>query len=702
MDPSYLRQYSSLWLQAQAGVPGPFDYPVRVQRNGQFYQLAFHSDVPGREQLGRLGYDQEGALYKTAGTIVTSHYSTGGFDKLLPKTNGVVVTSTADFDALATAINSNLSNGQRKTNAFDMLNLPEVINYMAVARLTHEGDDVWANMTLYRDTYGSGEWSIIPYDLNLSWGQLYYGNYPAQYGVINVTNDFYKSHPLYGGSQVQEHGSADWNRMYDVVIAVPETRQMLLRRMRTLMDTWIQPPGTPASQGIIEQLITSVTNAIGPDAQLDRQTWGWPPNGGAYGWGSGLWLSNGVGGLLGQFLAPRRAHFFGTHCETNTAKPIGLVWTSNAGIPTSQPTNALLQFAGQDYNPASGNQDEEYVCLTNANAYAVDVSGWTVSGGITHQLKPGTVIPATNVIYLSPNVAAFRARAAAPHGGMGLFVQGNYNGHLSAWGETLTLTDTTGQLIATTGYVGVPSLAQRYLRITEIMYNPSPAPAITNDAQQFEYLELKNISTDTSLDLTGVQFTEGVYFTFTGSAVTNLAPGQTLLVVRNRVAFSARYGTGFAIAGEYTGALDNAGETVRLQDAVGEKILEFSYNNSWYPITDGLGFSLVIVDATASWDTWGLKSSWRASGRINGSPGSDDVLPTPPPTILITEALTHSDPNSDWIEVYNPGSTNADIGGWFLTDDFYNPTRYRIPANSVIPPNGFLVLVGTNTFEDGY
>ena len=71
--------------------------------------------------------------------------------------------------------------------------------------------------------------------------------------------------------------------------------------------------------------------------------------------------------------------------------------------------------------------------------------------------------------------------------------------------------------------------------------------------------------------------------------------------------------------GEFVGALDNAGENLRIDDAVGEKILDFEYNNSWYPITDGPGASLVIVNENAPWDTWGMKSSWRPSAIDFGS-----------------------------------------------------------------------------------
>jgi hypothetical protein len=339
--------------------------------------------------------------------------------------------------------------------------------------------------------------------------------------------------------------------------------------------------------------------------------------------------------------------------------------------------------------------------LSNTNGYAVDISGWELNSGIHFKFQFGTVIPTGGTLYVSPNTRTFRNRATSPHGGQGLFVVGPYSGHLNAWGESLTLTDNTGRLVSSNSFAGSPSLAQQYLRITEIMYNPSPAPAINSDAQQFEYVELKNISTSTTLNLTGVRFTNGVYFNFTGSAVTSLAPGQIVLVVHNQSAFTARYGSGFSIAGQYTGALNNGGETLRLEDAVGEKILEFAYDNTWYPITDGLGFSLVIVNENAPWDTWGLQSSWRASGQLNGSPGTTDPQPPAFPPVRVNEALTHSNPGSDWIELYNPAATNVDLSGWFLTDDFFNPMRYRIPAGTLIAPGGYLVFTGTSSFELG-
>ncbi|MEX2186946.1 MAG: lamin tail domain-containing protein [Pirellulales bacterium] len=169
---------------------------------------------------------------------------------------------------------------------------------------------------------------------------------------------------------------------------------------------------------------------------------------------------------------------------------------------------------------------------------------------------------------------------------------------------------------------------QDFLRITELMYHPADAPGTGLDADEFEFVELKNISTSATLDLSGVRFADGVQFDFTSSAVTSLAPGQYALLVSNAAAFTARYGGGFPIAGEYTGQLNNAGEHVRVEDAVGVTILDFIYDDTgegWYPTTDGDGYSLVIRDEAANVATWSDAAAWRPSYTIGGSPAADDV-----------------------------------------------------------------------------
>jgi len=228
------------------------------------------------------------------------------------------------------------------------------------------------------------------------------------------------------------------------------------------------------------------------------------------------------------------------------------------------------------------------------------------------------------------------------------------------------------------------------LRITEIMYHPRPTgdPLDPNK----EFIELKNIG-PVELNLHLVSFTEGIRFTF--GPGTTLAPGQNIVLVRDRPAFEAEYpGLSAVIAGIYLGSLDNAGERVRLEDALGRTIHDFKYKDSWQSVTDGAGFSLTIKDATADPADWGLERSWGASTYQGGSPGTDDTGPKVG-DVLINEVLVHSDTEPyDWVELYNPTEKAIDIGGWWLSDDGAEPnlTKYRIPVGTTIGSGQYLLF----------
>ena len=238
--------------------------------------------------------------------------------------------------------------------------------------------------------------------------------------------------------------------------------------------------------------------------------------------------------------------------------------------------------------------------------------------------------------------------------------------------------------------------------VTEIQYHPAPPtpselavnPLWIGD--DFEFLELKNITANT-LDLFNARFTQGIDYSFTTSSVITLPAGGTLLLVKNQAAFNARYGARANIAGAYAGNLDDSGEVLRLEKTSGELIFEFEYRDGWLPITDGFGFSLVLANENAASSAWGTRAAWRPSAEQGGSPGQADPTPAPLPTVVINEALTHTDlPQLDSIELYNPTATAADVGGWFLTDDLNTPRKFRIPNGRSIPVGGYLVFDETD------
>jgi len=239
------------------------------------------------------------------------------------------------------------------------------------------------------------------------------------------------------------------------------------------------------------------------------------------------------------------------------------------------------------------------------------------------------------------------------------------------------------------------------LRITEIMYHsrdPSgPEADGSYTAGDFDFIELRNTGSGT-IGLAGIAFTKGVAFDFTDSDIHSLAPGEYVVVVRNKDAFTKRYANwaDMNIAGEFkfpANSLANGGERLALEDGLSRTILSFEYDDDWQPTTDGLGFSLVVLNENAPSDTWGEKTSWRPSTNIDGSPGTDDPPPPEIPAVVINEALTNTDPPvEDTIELYNPTASPAEIGGWFLTDDRSEPHKFRIPDGAEIPAGCYLVF----------
>ena len=65
--------------------------------------------------------------------------------------------------------------------------------------------------------------------------------------------------------------------------------------------------------------------------------------------------------------------------------------------------------------------------------------------------------------------------------------------------------------------------------------------------------------------------------------------------------------------------------------------------------------------------------------------------------VSIDADIVDFDDFSDWIELYNDEDVDVDIGGYFLTDNLGNPTRWRIPDGTIINAKSFLRF-----WADGY
>ncbi len=411
-DSSYLRQPLAFETMRNAGCPASLSFLMLSVLNGRVDRTGIFIEQVDEEFLERNGLDPAGALYKfvqRSSSAPVFNDIRSGIEKKTREYEGY-----DDVDEIVAGLNAS-SEQRRREFVFDRFNLPQMMCYLAARCLLQDTDDIRKNFYFHCDSDGTGEWSIFPWDKDWTFGVVGDG------GV-------YTAHPFLGADSHPKAGGSQWSVYLSVMYHLPETQEMFLRRLRTVMDEQLQPPETPFEQFRFENRID----------EMIVQARGHLP---------------GSMNSLRNYFPSRRIDLYVDHSIHNTTRPPA---GGCAGIPDPQPEDASIVFGGYECDPVSGNQDEEFVELVNPNAFAVDISAWRLEGGIEHEFAPGTVIVSGGSLYVSPDVRTFRQREGFPTGGQGLFVQGNYRGHLSRNGETLRLRDHTDRLVATLTYPGIP------------------------------------------------------------------------------------------------------------------------------------------------------------------------------------------------------------------------------------------------------
>lgn len=103
-----------------------------------------------------------------------------------------------------------------------------------------------------------------------------------------------------------------------------------------------------------------------------------------------------------------------------------------------------------------------------------------------------------------------------------------------------------------------------------------------------------------------------------------------------------------------------------------------------------------------------------SSGKDGPQGDDDDTTETDPPTgdlsqIYVNELMAINQTGlqdelgrfTDWVELYNPNDTDADLSGWWLSDDVDDPFKGQVPDGIVIPAGGYLVFYLDNDSDEG-
>ncbi len=601
-DKSKVRNTMAYEMYRMGGVAAHFAFSVRVQQNGEFYGTWDMVEDGDEIYLDRAGLSRDGALYKVYNRLDarpdSNPFSQNGYEKKTRRFE-----AKEDVNDLYLGMRG--SSSDKLTYTYDNIDIPSYVNFLVMNSTTNNTDYGHKNYYVYRDTEGTGEWTQLPWDVDLSIGRRWISGQAYFFDPIQTTHS-----PVVG----HEHGNA----MGTFFMGNSVLREMIYRRLRTTYDYFYGPPGGQPESDYFERRLNELVELVDPegvvsDADLEYEKWG--------SWGNRDTMREAVDRIRNEYIPGRRDYIYGLRDLPNAQRPYA---------------DFKIDVVEVAYN--TGNQLEEYFVIQNLTGQAIDLTGFQIAGAVEHTISPGTVLLSGSIfdrdlgkLYLVRDARAFRARKESPTGGENLFVQGNYNGQLSSRGETIQILDPDGNVVTDFTYEGEPSAPQQYLRITELLYNPADADEGSGyKSKDYEYIELTNTGSE-ALDLSGVSFIDGVRFDFAEGAT--LAPGAHAVLVSNQTAFESRFGTDITILGEFEGNLSNGGDRIVLQDANDENVLAFSYEEDWFETADQEGYALEVVNPDQAVAQWDLAEGWKVSIQVGGTPGNGgDGDPINPPS----------------------------------------------------------------------
>jgi len=232
-----------------------------------------------------------------------------------------------------------------------------------------------------------------------------------------------------------------------------------------------------------------------------------------------------------------------------------------------------------------------------------------------------------------------------------------------------------------------------FVVINEIMYHSA--------IEKAGFVEIYNLHSNVTFNLSKWRL-EGADFTFPEGSI--ILPGGFLVVASDVNVFAQTYGNGIPLAGQYSGTLQNGGETLKLvrpgaTPDLDEVIDVVKYDDQlpWPTQADGFGPSLQLIDPTQ--DNY-RPANWMADGYTPGAANSGRASLPLFPAVWINEVLPintngivdNFGQREPWIELFNSGTNAVSLSGMFLTDSYSNLTQWAFPPGASINPGQFLVI----------
>ncbi len=341
-EPSYLRQFLAWEAVNSYGLPDHQVEVVRVHVNGEYFGLFTFLEMPDGMWRDRHGL-AEHAVYKAI--------------PIYEENRGVLEKRTRldedwqDIETLTACIETEDQTALR--NCLDTLvDVPQVINELAVMSTIRQADQGFHNFYLYYDVTGNQRWQLLPWDLDLT-----YGRQDRNWNIGGPRTDLATVHNTY-----------TFCPLCNAILQIPDYEQAYLRRLRTIAEDYY-------ADDVLEQRVNRLLERIAPELALEREIWEFEASTAEE---TQLFFNE-------RFVGVYQENLLSAGSDTGT-------------VPNTQQE---IEIAVDPIEVMYTEEDLPYieVSITNLSAEWLDISGWEIGHSVV--IKPGNTIAPQQTITIT-------------------------------------------------------------------------------------------------------------------------------------------------------------------------------------------------------------------------------------------------------------------------------------------------------------
>jgi hypothetical protein len=352
-DKSFVREILTSDLQKMSGGISQQVFPLRFEKNNEFYGLYLYQEQPDGQWRDKHGFSKDVVAFKSDLRATLNQDQLNLSDReLRQRYQRKTQRYLTDVDAIRRLIRQ-VNTGNREelvAFAYRHMDIPQIVEAIATMRVAQHLEWEHKNHLLLYDP-ADEKWRLVPIDFDLNFGRQFRAG----------CNAFCEDVQASGYMEYMEA-----NRLARIILKTPELRQMLDRRTKTLADEFL-------AEGKVEARIAELEALMRDDAARDRKIW--------YTYGEQQSMQRGQEILINKYFVPKRKLFLGPE-------------SSRLPGPQSAPISYQIT-------------DGDAVRVTSGDSVAIDISGVSVP-----QLKG--VVPAGTVLLPGQTAVLTSERSPRP------------------------------------------------------------------------------------------------------------------------------------------------------------------------------------------------------------------------------------------------------------------------------------------------